>query len=212
MQYMSKFEVLINFPGPVETEAAKGRQKTNMLPETCHLNKDQMENPPSTPPSGGTVLPFWEGTFIFLLPCAVTGGICSCLSYRPFQRTLGSLNLRQPRNCDSDQTLRSSVWQFPAHWWSSWVSNIPSTSEKKKKTLIDSKPGLKPKNNDTMYKIILIPQMRHVEWILLDSYGSFSLFFSHGSGIPTAAPITCSKMLYATITSHHHGTARLATD
>ena len=41
-----------------------------------------------------------------------------------------------------------------------------SLQPSKKKKLIDSKPGRKPKNDDTMSKIRLIPQMHHVGWIL----------------------------------------------
>ncbi len=85
-----------------------------------------------------------------------------------------------PRNCDPHRTLRTSVWQFPAHWWSSWVStfkqaaassfwkhlyksimfqtlfcSIPSTFEKKQWTV---NLELNKRNNDTVSKIILIPK------------------------------------------------------
>ena len=149
-----------------------------------------MENQTSTAPSGGDyLLPFWEGTFIFyslaLLQLVFVHTCPIAYSYRVW---VVWTSAKSPRNCDPHRTLRTSVWQFPAHWWSSWVStfkqaaassfwkhksimfqtlfcSIPSTFEKKQWWTVNLE--LNKRNNDTVSKIILIPNR---------------------SGIPTAAP------------------------
>ena len=123
-----------------------------------------MENQPSTPPSKRTILPFWEGTFIFYsLVLLQIAYISSYLSYCHL--------LPIPTDTLANQETVILIGLFKEVFGSSQlIDGHPefeaSLQPSQKKKLIDSKPGLKPKNDDTMSKIRLIPQMHHVGWIL----------------------------------------------
>lgn len=146
MQYMSKFEVWINFPRSCEWPMAclyclarvtsrEGSCRSPAWMLRRNMPTQQGSNGKSAfnifnSPIWRDYLTFLGGHIHILLSCAVTKSYtflhtCPTTAY-------SNRHLSQPRNCDPDRTLQRSVWQFPAHWWSSWVWSIPSTSEKKR--------------------------------------------------------------------------------